>query len=220
MIRCDPLTPKNMDISETMQEKYLEKFEIPTDKPIITQISRFDKWKDPEGVLAVFEKVRKETDCRLVLCGNMAADDPEGQEIFKRVQKKAAKLTKNSDVILITSENNILVNALQRKSDVILQKSLREGFGLTITEALWKGRPVVASDVGGISSQITNWENGFLVQPEDIKGCADWVIQLLDDRKLAEKIGNNGKEVVREKFLVTRLLSDHLDLLQDMLMYK
>ncbi|MCK4269650.1 MAG: glycosyltransferase [Methanogenium sp.] len=216
----DPLTPKNMDISETMQEKYLEKFEIPTDKPIITQISRFDKWKDPEGVLAVFEKVRKETDCRLVLCGNMAADDPEGQEIFKRVQKKAAKLTKNSDVILITSENNILVNALQRKSDVIIQKSLREGFGLTITEALWKGRPVVACDVGGISSQITDGQSGFLVQPEDIKGCADWVIQLLDDRKLAEKIGNKGKEVVREKFLITRLLSDHLDLLQDMLVCK
>jgi len=216
----DPLTPKNMDISETMQEKYLEKFEIPTDKPIITQISRFDKWKDPEGVLAVFEKVRKETDCRLVLCGNMAADDPEGQEIFKRVQKKARELTKNSDVILITSENNILVNALQRKSDVILQKSLREGFGLTTTEALWKGKPVVASDVGGISSQITNRENGFLVQPDDITGCADRVIQLLDDRKLAEKIGNKGKEVVREKFLVTRLLSDHLDLLQDMLVCK
>ncbi|MEA2035292.1 MAG: glycosyltransferase [Euryarchaeota archaeon] len=216
----DPLTPKNMDLPEIIQEKYLEKYNIPTDKPLITQISRFDKWKDPEGVLAVFEKVRKERDCRLVLCGNMAADDPEGQEIFKRVQKKARELTKNSDVILITSENNILVNALQRKSDVILQKSLREGFGLTITEALWKGRPVVASDVGGIPSQITNRENGFLVQPEDIKGCADRVIQLLDDRKLAENIGNRGKEVVRENFLVTRLLSDHLDLLQDMLVCK
>ena len=212
----DPLTPKNMDLPEAVQDLYLNKFHIPTDKPLITQISRFDKWKDPIGVMKVFEEVKKETDCRLVLCGSMAADDPEGQEIFEEVHRQAGELTQNGDVILITSENNILVNALQRRSDVIMQKSLREGFGLTVTEALWKRTPVVASCVGGIPTQITDGENGFLVQPDDIKGMADRVIQLLDDQKLAEQIGNRGREVVKEKFLITRLLSDHLDLLHDL----
>jgi len=145
----DPLAAKNKALDNITIKKFMNKFGIPNGKPIITQISRFDKWKDPEGVLRVFELVKKEVDCRLVLCGNLATDDPEGRRIYERVLQKARKM---DDVILILEENNILVNALQTTASVVIQKSLREGFGLTVTEALWKGRPVVASNVGGIPS--------------------------------------------------------------------
>jgi len=144
----DPLSSKNKEISATTIAKALNKFGVPTDKPLVVQISRFDRWKDPEGVLDVFKLVREEVDCRLVLCGNMATDDPDGWVVYDKVRRKAKKLVDNGDVILITSENNILVNALQRSASVVVQKSLREGFGLVITEALWKGKPVVASNVG------------------------------------------------------------------------
>ena len=210
----DPLSSKNMELSAKDSEKYLRKYNILTDKPLITQISRFDKWKDPEGVIEVFNIVKEKVDCRLVLCGNMAADDPEGGKIYEKVKKRASRLTNNNDVILITSENDILVNSLQRSSAVIIQKSIREGFGLTVTEALWKGKPVVASNIGGIPLQIRDGENGFLVEPFDTNGFADRIIQLLKDKKLASEIGKKGKETVRKKFLITRLLLDYLDLLQ------
>jgi trehalose synthase len=213
----DPLTPKNKEISENTITKFIEKYGIPTDKPLITQISRFDKWKDPSGVIDVFMEVKKEVDCRLVLCGSMAADDPEGIVIFENLEKKARALTKNRDVIFITSENNKLVNALQRSSSVIIQKSLREGFGLTVTEALWKGQPVVASNVGGIALQIADGKSGFLVDPYDNSTFAERVIQLLDDEALAKSLGRAGKEHVREHYLITRLLKDWLDLLYDII---
>lgn len=211
----DPLDTKNMEISERDISKYLRKFDIPRDKPLITQISRFDKWKDPVGVLDVFKLVKKKVDCRLVLCGSMATDDPEGMKIYEKVRRKAKSLVKNEDVILITVENNILVNALQRSSDVIIQKSKREGFGLTVTEALWKGTPVVASGVGGICLQIIDGENGFLVEPNNNKGFADRIIHLLQQPELAEEMGKKGKEFVRKNFLITRLLLDYLVLLND-----
>ncbi len=213
----DPLDTKNMEISERDISKYLRKFDIPRDKPLITQISRFDKWKDPEGVLDVFKLVKKKVDCRLVLCGSMATDDPEGMKIYEKVRRKAKSLVKNEDVILITVENNILVNALQRSSDVIIQKSKREGFGLTVTEALWKGTPVVASGVGGICLQIIDGENGFLVEPNNNKGFADRIIHLLQHPELAEEMGKKGKEFVRKNFLTTRLLLDYLVLLNDII---
>ncbi len=213
----DPLSPKNMEISESTIEKYLKKFGIPTDKPIIAQISRFDKWKDPEGVIEVFKLVREEVDCRLVLCGSMAMDDPEGHKIYERVSRKARRLIEREDVILVTAENHILVNALQRAADVIIQKSIREGFGLTVTEALWKEKPVVASNVGGISIQIRDGENGFLLDPRDVKGFASRVVKLLKDKKLAREMGNRGREVVRKRFLITRLLLDHLNLLNSII---
>jgi len=213
----DPLSPKNMEISEGDISKYLKKFGIPTDKPLITQISRFDKWKDPQGVIKVFKLVKEKIDCRLVLCGSMAEDDPEGWMIYDGIRKKEGRLIENKDVILITSENNILVNALQRSSAVIVQKSIREGFGLTVTEALWKGRPVVASNVGGIPLQIKDGGNGFLAEPYDTKGFADRIIQLLQNPKLAEEMGKKGKEIVRKNFLIIRLLSDYLDLLNDII---
>jgi trehalose synthase len=212
----DPLSPKNMELSEKVISKYLKKFGVPTDKPLLTQISRFDKWKDPEGVLEVFKLVKKKVDCRLVLCGSMATDDPEGVKIFKQVEKKANNLIAKGDVFLITSENNILVNALQRRSDVIIQKSIREGFGLVISEALWKEKPLVTSNVGGIPLQIVDGVNGFLVDPFDNEGFADRIVEIIKHPNLGKELGKRGKESVRKKFLVTRLLSDYLDLMRDM----
>ncbi len=212
----DPISPKNMELPEKTISKYLKKFNIPMDKPIITQISRFDKWKDPLGVVEVYRRVKEKVDCRLVLCGSMAPDDPEGWKIYERVEKRAKDLRQNSDIILVTSENNILVNVLQRSSAVIIQKSLREGFGLTVTEGLWKGKPVVASNAGGISLQIKDGEGGFLLEPTDVAGFADRIIHILKDPKMAEDMGKKGKEYVRENFLITRLLSNYLDLMNEL----
>jgi trehalose synthase len=213
----DPLSHKNMDLSERDLTKTLKKFGIPTDKSLITQVSRFDRWKDPLGVIEVFKLVKKKADCRLILCGSMAADDPEGWSIYERVHRKAEQFIKRGDVILLTSESNILVNALQRVSRVIVQKSLREGFGLTVSEALWKGTPVVASKIGGIPLQILNGENGFLLDPLDTKGYAERIVQILKNPTLTEKMGKKGREHVRKNFLITRLLSDYLILLNDII---
>ncbi len=213
----DPLSIKNMELSREQINEHLEKFNIQPDRPIITQISRFDKWKDPLGVLQIYERVRKEVDCQLVLCGSMASDDPEGMEIYQEVIHQSEELTNNGDVILLTLESNILVNVLQRASSVIIQKSLREGFGLTVTEALWKGTPVVASNIGGIPLQIKNGKNGFLIDPQNIDGFANQIIELLKNPEMAKKIGEQGRETVREKFLITRILSDYLDVLNDIL---
>jgi trehalose synthase len=209
----DPLSSKNMDLPEETIGKTMEKFKIPDDKPIITQISRFDPWKDPEGVLEVFGLVKKRIDCRLVLCGSMAADDPQGIEVYERVRKLASRWIESGDVILLTTENSILVNSLQRASEVVLQKSTREGFGLTVAEALWKGTPVVASNVGGIPVQLKDGVSGYLVGPDDFQGCADRVVELLCDPDLAKQMGRNGREHIRRNFLITRLLADWLDLL-------
>jgi trehalose synthase len=213
----DALSSKNKEISEELIEKTLNKYGVPTDKPIITQISRFDKWKDPEGVIEVYKLVRKECDCRLVLCGSMASDDPEGWEIFDKTRTAAGSMLDNKDVIFLTVEDNILVNALQSKSSVVLQKSTREGFGLTVTEALWKGKPVVASNVGGIPRQVIDNKTGFLVEPHDIKGCADIVGSILKHPKVAQFLGSNGKEHVRKNFLMTRHVIDDLKLLNTVL---
>jgi trehalose synthase len=213
----DPLSPKNMTISEKDIAKYLKKFNIPTDKPIITQISRFDRFKDQEGLIDIFRLVKQEVDCRLVLCGSMAIDDPESQQYYERTKRKANNFVKDQDVILITSENNILVNALQRISSVVVQKSLREGFGLTVTEALLKKKPVVASKVGGITLQIVDGETGFLVEPNDKEGFAKRIIEIMTNPSLAKTLGENASEDVKKRFLITRLLGDYLDLLQDLI---
>ena len=213
----DPLTPKNIDISDKDVLKYLKKFGVKTDKPLITQISRFDKWKDPEGVVDIFKLVKEKVDCRLILCGSMAHDDPEGIKIYQKVSQKVNNFIKKGDVLLITSENNILVNALQRSSSVVLQKSIKEGFGLTVTEALWKEKPVVASNVGGLPLQIENGKNGFLVDPCDKNGFADRIIEILKFPDLAKELGKRGREFVKNNFLITRILSDYLSLLNDLL---
>lgn len=216
----DPLSPKNMEISEKDISKYLRKFGVITDKPLITQISRFDKWKDPTGVIEVFKLVKEKVDCRLVLCGNIATDDPEGQEIYERTKGKAKGLIKRGDIILVTdpaSSNFMFVNALQRVSSVMVQKSIREGFGLTVTEALWKGTPVVASNVGGIPLQVIDGKTGFLLQPRDTQGFAERIIEILRNSDLACEMGKSARKHVRKNFLVTRLLADHLDLLTEII---
>ena len=208
----DPLTPKNMDLSSKIIASTLQKNKIPTDKPFITQISRFDKWKDPLGVIRIFKKVKEKMDCRLILCGSMAMDDPEGMMIYEKVKKEAGPFLSSGDIILITYENSILVNALQRSSALVIQKSLREGFGLTVTEAMWKETPVVASNVGGIPLQITDGQDGFLVSPNDIMGFADRACEIMSHPSLAKELGMKAKETVRNKFLITRLLLDYLDI--------
>lgn len=213
----DPLSAKNMDLSTKTIIKHLEKFNVPLDKPLITQVSRFDPWKDPEGVLKVFEIVKEKVDCRLVYCYNMAPDDPEGITIYNQMRQKAAKYLRSGDVIFVLGDNQILVNSLQRISSVIIQKSIREGFGLTVSEAQWKETPVVASKVGGITKQVLDNVTGFLVKPDDIEGCAEKIITLLRDPELAREMGKKGKEFVRKNYLITRHLSDYLTLLNDVL---
>lgn len=209
----DPLSPKNKELSAETIRKYLDEHRIPTDKPLVTQVSRFDPWKDPEGVLRVFEQVKQQVDCRLVYVYNMAGDDPEGIRIYERMAKAANSYLEQGDILFVRGDDPILVNVMQRASDVILQKSTREGFGLVVTEALWKQTPVVASNVGGIPTQIIDGKTGFLVDPNDIDGCAEKVTMLLEDKDLAKEIGVRAREYVREHFLITRHLLDYLNLL-------
>lgn len=213
----NPLSQKNNDISEKTLIEHITKAGIPTDKPIITQVSRLDPWKDPEGVIDVFKLVKQKVDCRLVFCYNVSSDDPEGMRMYNRVLRKANKLYKNGHIIFVVGNNETLVNAVQRFSDVIIQKSTKEGFCLAVTEALWKGTPVVASDVGGIPSQIEDGENGFLVAPKDTEGFADRIIHLLKNPDEGKAMGQKAKETVRQKFLITRLLSDYLYMLNSII---
>jgi trehalose synthase len=213
----DPMTQKNRDLKDSEIKKFLDRFHIKTDKPIITQISRFDKWKDPEGVIDIFLSVKEKVDARLILCGSMASDDPEGMEIYERVKKKAAKYINTGDIMFITVENQMLVNVLQRISKVILQKSIREGFGLTVTEALWKGTPVVASNKGGIPLQIIDGKSGFLLDPKDHQSWVDRIIWILQNPEDAKQLGKEGREYVRQNFLMTRKLLDYLNLFEELM---
>ena len=213
----DPLSPKNMELSKEETLRLVEEAGIPTDKPLITQVSRMDRWKDPEGLLDAFQHIREKVDCRLVYCYSNSVDDPEGTEVFSRTHRKAQQLVQGGDVVFVDGTSQVLVNALQRFSSVVLQKSIREGFCLCVTEALWKGTPVVATNVGGIPAQLRQAENGFLVDPCDTRGFADKVVQLLQNPDQAERMGRKGKEIVRQDFLITRFVQDALDLLNELL---
>ncbi len=202
----DPLSDKNRDLLPEEVNAVFEKYGVPRDKPVVTQISRFDRLKDPIGVIAAYELVKRSTDCRLVLAGGGASDDPEGVEVLNEVRERAAG---DPDIhVLLMPQNDLDVNALQRGSDVIVQKSIREGFGLTVTEALWKGKPVVASNVGGIPLQVTHKYSGLLCH--SIEGAAFAVKQLLNAPDYARRLGENGREHVRGNFLLTRHLRDYL----------
>ena len=213
----NPLLEKNKDISEKTIYEHINKVGVPTDKPVITQVSRLDPWKDPEGVIDVFKMVKEKVDCRLIFCYNVASDDPEGLRMYRKVQRKANKLVNTGDIIFVVGNNETLVNSIQRFSNVIIQKSIREGFCLCVTEALWKGTPVVASNVGGLPTQIDDGTNGFLLGPNDTEGFADRIIHLLKNPKEGQVFGQKAKETVRQKFLITRLLSDHLDMLNSII---
>ncbi|MBP6920421.1 MAG: glycosyltransferase [Candidatus Omnitrophica bacterium] len=202
----DPLSDKNKELPQSAINAVLDKYEIPRDKPLITQISRFDRLKDPVGVIEAYKRVKKYNECRLILAGGTATDDPEGLQVLEEVRERAGK---DKDIhILLMPQNDIDVNALQRASTVIMQKSLREGFGLTVSEALWKAKPVVASHVGGIPLQIKNKYSGLLCR--SIDGAAFAVKQLLNNPGYAKKLGENGREHIRNNFLLTRHLKDYL----------
>jgi trehalose synthase len=164
--------------------------------------------KDPVGVIEAFRKARKEVDCTLVLLGNLALDDPEASIVLETIRKSA-----DDHVIVLTVDDATLVNALQRKATVVLQKSTREGFGLTVTEAMWKGAAVVGGNVGGIRRQITDGENGFLV--DSVDEAAQRIVQIIKDPDLRERLGRRAKETVRQNFLMSRLVEDWIDLLSN-----
>jgi trehalose synthase len=207
----DPLSPKNMAFSPDDAAFVCNQFGIDVDRPLITQVSRFDPWKDPMGVIDAYRIVTKEVpDAQLALVGSMATDDPEGWEFFQKTFEYADG---DADIKILNNLNNvgaIEVNAFQSQSDVCLQKSIREGFGLTVTEALWKGRPTVAGNVGGIPLQIKDGEDGFLV--DSAEECAQRCIEILEDPELGKRLGRAGKEHARRHFLSPRLLRDWLEL--------
>ncbi len=205
----NPFNDKNKELNEEEIEYYLHKYNIETDKPIISQISRFDNWKDPIGVINSFKMIKKKFDCRLVLLGNMAQDDPEGQEIYSNLM---SYVENENDIIVSTAESSILVNALQRFSKVVIQKSIREGFALTVSEALWKGTPVVGGNVGGIPLQVLEGKTGFLVN--SVEECAERTLKILKDPQLGIAMGEAGKEHVKNNFLMTRQLVDYIKLIK------
>jgi trehalose synthase len=202
----DPLSDKNKELSQDEIDAALEKYNIVRDKPIITQISRFDRLKDPIGVIDAYLQVKKYIDCQLILAGGTATDDPEGVQVLAEVQEKAKK---DPDIhVLLLPQDDILINALQRASDVIIQKSLKEGFGLTVAEALWKAKPIVASHVGGISLQVKHKYSGLLCH--SIEGAAFAIKQLLNNPEYAKKLGENGREHIKNNFLLTRHLKEYM----------
>ena len=202
----DPLSDKNKELEPEKIAAVLRKYEILTNKPIITQISRFDRLKDPGGVIEAYLRVKKYIDCQLILAGGTATDDPEGLEVLDEVRERSKK---DKDIhILLLPQNDLEVNALQRASTVVVQKSLKEGFGLTVAEALWKAKPVVASSVGGIPLQIKHKYSGLLSR--SIDGTAFAIKQLLNSPEYALKLGENGRENVRNNFLLTRHLKDYI----------
>ena len=203
----DPLSDKNRELDSGTINAVLAKYGLVSDKPMITQISRFDRLKDPLGVIEAFDMVRKSMDCQLVLAGGTATDDPESDEVLDEVRKRAEE---NPDVhvLLVPPGSDIEINALQQAATIIIQKSLREGFGLTISEALWKAKPVVASAVGGIPLQIKNKFTGLLCYT--VEGAAYDLKQLLSNPEYANWLGQNGKEHVKQNFLITGHLKDYL----------
>ena len=203
----DPLSDKNRNIGSEVIDSVLKKYGLNSDKPMIIQISRFDRLKDPIGVIEAFEIVKKNIDCQLVLAGGTATDDPESEEVLAEVHKRTEG-KRDIHVLLIPPESDIEINALQRAATIIMQKSLREGFGLTISEALWKSKPVIATAVGGIPLQIRNKFTGLLTYT--VEGAAYALRQLLSNPQYAEWLGKNGKEHVRQNFLITNHLKNYL----------
>lgn len=206
MPAINPFSTTNKELEEAEIDERLAHHEIPTDLPLVVQVSRFDRWKDPEGVIRAFKKARAQVDATLVLLGNVATDDPEGQEVFR-----ALVAEEDERIRVLCVQDSALVNALQRRAAVVLQKSLREGFGLTAAEAMWKGAAVIAGRVGGLRRQIEDGVNGFLVDTED--EAAERILTLLRDPDLRRRLGERARATVRERFLMSRLMEDWLDLI-------
>jgi trehalose synthase len=206
MPAIDPFSATNRDLPDDEIDRRLAHYDIPTDLPIVVQVSRFDPWKDPQGVIAAFREARKEVDATLVLVGNVATDDPEGQQVFESILD-----CREERIIILSCQDSCLVNALQRRAAVVVQKSLREGFGLTVTEAMWKGTPVIGGNVGGIRHQIQDGINGFLVS--SVEETARRMVELLKDGEVHRRMGAAARETVRQKFLLSRYMEQYLDLM-------
>ena len=205
----DPFSIKNKQLDENEAKEIVEKF-VPLDLPLLTQVSRFDPWKDPLGVIDVYRKVCEEIPIRLVLIGSLAHDDPEGIEWLEKVKNYAGDDPNIHILSNLDGVADLEVNAFQQISNIVIQKSIREGFGLTVTEALWKGTPVIGGNVGGIKLQIENGVNGFLV--DTIEDAAEKVLYLLKNPKIAKKMGKNGREKVKKEFLLITHVEKYLDL--------
>jgi trehalose synthase len=201
----DPFTHKNRKMGNSEIDERLKHHNIPTDLPLVVQVSRFDRWKDPEGVIQAFQRARREVDCTLVLLGNVATDDPEGPEVYQSLLDQ-----QEERLIILSVQDSALVNALQSRAAVVLQKSVREGFGLTVAEAMWKGAAVIGGNVGGIRYQIDDGVNGFLVST--VEEAADRIVTLLKDPDLRHRLGKQARKTVQEKFLMTTYLERYLDM--------
>jgi len=203
----DPLSDKNKELADDMINSVCERFKINRERPIVTQISRFDYLKDPIGVIKAYKLVKERVDCQLVLAGGGATDDPEGMKVLDDVRREAED-DPDIFILFLPPGSDVEINALQRASNIVLQKSLREGFGLTVAEALWKEKPVIASAVGGIPLQITHKYSGILTH--SIEGTAYWIKQLLNEPDYARRLGANGKQHIQGNFLITRHIRDYL----------
>lgn len=206
----DPLSDKNCELSREELDKTYERFGLDPGRPIITQISRFDRFKDPMGVIHAYNLVKEFVPIQLVLAGGSATDDPEGEEVYKEAQSSAAE-DPDIHVLMLPPDDNLTINAIQRISDIVLQKSLKEGFGLTVTEAMWKAKPVIGGDTGGIRLQVINYHTGFLVNTPE--GTALRIRYILKRRRQLKEMGEKAREFVRENFLITRNLREYLTLM-------
>jgi trehalose synthase len=205
----DPLSEKNRELEPAVVAEILERFQIDSRRPILTQISRFDRLKDPVGVIRAYQLVKSYFDCQLVLAGGGAADDPEGEAVLAEVREVAGK-DPDVHILDLPPWSALEINALQRASTVIIQKSLQEGFGLTVTEGLWKKKPVVASAVGGIPAQVIHKRTGLLAH--SVEGTAYQIRFLLSNPAIAQKLGERGREHVREHFLIISNVRRYLTL--------
>lgn len=205
----DPISDKNMELSDEEIREVARRFQIPLDRPIILQVSRFDIFKDPIGVINAYRMVKKYNDCILILAGSPATDDPESETVLAEVREHAAN-DPDIHILLLPPFSNRDINALQRMATVVLQKSLKEGFGLTVSEAMWKGKPVIGGAFGGIPLQIVHNVTGFLVRSVD--GAAFRIRQYLNNPGMAKRMGEAGRKYVRDNFLITRQIRDYLAL--------
>lgn len=203
----DPLSAKNRELEAQQVRAVLEKYHIDPGRPVLTQISRFDRLKDPLGVVAAYRMVRRRHDCQLVLAGGGASDDPEGEQVLREVQEAAAG-DPDIHVLLLPPFSDLEINALVRGSTVVFQKSIKEGFGLTVSEALWKKKPVIGSAAGGIRLQVIHGVTGFLVHSPE--GAALRAAQLLAEPELCRRMGENGYLHVKQNFLLTRHVKDYM----------
>ena len=203
----DPLNDKNRELDEATIDSVFRKFGIDRSRPVVTQISRFDYLKDPVGVIKAYKIAKRHVDAQLVLAGGGATDDPEGPAVMEQVRTEAAG-DPDIFILFLPPASDIDINALQRGSTVLLQKSLREGFGLTVSEALWKAKPTIASAVGGIPLQITHKYSGILTH--SIEGTARWIRRLVNEPDYAAALGRNGREHIKNNFLITRHIRDYL----------